>query len=87
MFDNSEEVFAILKIIVVVLLVMTVTITVLDVNNSILGSLNFRNKIPIIEGMTSEEKDRKTVEDAIAIMNEEVIRLEAKGGKINGNNI
>ena len=35
----------------------------------------------------SEEKDRKTVEDAIAIMNEEVIRLEAKGGKINGNNI
>ena len=37
--------------------------------------------------MTSEEKDRKTVEDAIAIMNEEVIRLEAKGGKINGNNI
>ena len=35
--------------------------------------------------MTSEEKDRKTVED-IAIMNE-VVRLEAKGGKINGNNI
>lgn len=87
MFDNSEEVFAMLKIIVVVLLVMTVTITVLDVNNSILGALNFRNKVPIIEGMTSEEKDRKSVEDAIEIMNEEIIRLEAKGGKINGNNI
>ena len=87
MFNSSTEFFSTIKIIAVVLLAIIVTVTVLDVNTSVLASLNFRNQPSILEGMTTEEKDRKILDEAVKVINEEIMRVESKGGKINGNNI
>jgi hypothetical protein len=87
MFNVKLEFISCVKIIAVILFAIIATVTVLDDNTSIFSSFNFRHNLSVLEGMTSEERDRIPLEKATDIINEEIARIEAKGGKLNGNNI